>query len=86
MLYVCIHIPLTMIVYIILYTLYTLIVCTSVTFMHMQVNCIVGCGSALLRNELLQRYIKDEFTLPLQLRSVSAAFGAALSTKYQTTL
>lgn len=49
----------------------------------MQVNCIVGCGSAILQNELLQEYVKDEFTLPLQLRDVSAAFGAAVSTKFQ---
>ena len=46
-------------------------------------NCIVGCGSALLQNELLQKYVNDEFMLPLQLRGVSAAFGAALSTKYE---
>ena len=52
----------------------------------MQVNCIVGCGSALLQNELLQRYVRDEFTLPLQLRGVSAAFGVALSAKFLNTV
>lgn len=52
-------------------------------FVSSKVNCIVGCGSALLQNELLQKYVNDEFMLPLQLRGVSAAFGATLSTKYE---
>lgn len=52
----------------------------------MQVNRIIGSGSALLQNELLQKYVKNEFTLPLQLTSVSAAFGVALCTKFQKTV
>ena len=45
----------------------------------------MGCGSALLRNELLQRYIREVFELKLQLRTsgISAAFGAALAAKSQ---
>jgi len=47
----------------------------------------VGCGSALLRNKLLQRYAREVFELRLQLRTsdVSAAFGAALAAKLEQT-
>ena len=43
----------------------------------------MGCGSALLRNELLQRYAREVFGLTVQLRTsdISAAFGAALAAK-----
>ena len=49
-----------------------------------QVQRILGCGSALERNPVLQRHIEEIFSLPLLLTAVDAAKGAALASFSQS--
>ena len=49
-----------------------------------QVQRILGCGSALERNPVLQKHIEQVFSLPLLLTAADAAKGAALASFNQS--
>ena len=52
--------------------------------LHIQVDRILGCGSALERNPVLQKHVKEVFSLPLLLTAADAAKGAALASLQQS--
>ena len=49
------------------------------TLVPLQVGRILGCGSALQRNPLLQDQVSKVFSLPLEMTSSNADVGAALA-------
>ena len=51
--------------------------------LRIQVDRILGCGSALERNPVLQKHVKEVFSLPLLLTAADAAKGAALASLQQ---
>lgn len=53
---------------------------SSETLNKKQIKKIIGIGSALLRNKILQMELEKQYSLPVEYkRSGDAPFGAALS-------